>query len=1430
MSIKKLTIYGLWVLPALLFGQAGTGLKGDYFPNTTLTGPVALSRVDTTVNFEWGENAPANGVPADAFSVRWSGQIEAPVSGPITFATRSDDGVRLWVDGKQIIGRWMNHSDTRDQSPPITLVAGQKYNIQLEYYDNSGKSVIKLLWSYPGQGEQVVPQSRLSPTAIVPLTAPLITTRAWLSDQTLTASVNGYGPMERDRSNGEQGASDGRTLKIGDHSYARGIGVHARSELKLAIDPKWEVFKTVVGLDEEVSASGSVIFEVWLDGVMKFQSPMMRGTDPGLALIVPLAGAKELKLIVTDGGDGMSYDHADWADARFEGGEGNVYLSDLTWTSAVNGRGEPQKDRPVAASTGARVPAFFSLRSQTYNKGLGTFPTAEVKYNLDKKYERFLAVIGIDDTALGRGSAIFEVWSGGVMIYKSDILRGGMPGQPISLDVKGKSDLVLKLTDSGDGTSMDVADWADARLTPVTTTTAPPTDPTTTPGTPANLTATPGNAQVTLSWQKVSGATSYNVYRGTATNGQSSTPVATNVTATSYVNSGLTNGTTYFYKVKAVNSAGSGNASNEASATPSAGTPTPTPPGAPSSLSATAGNATVNLTWQAVSGATTYNVYRGTAANGQSTTPVATNLTGTTYSNTGLTNGTTYFYKVRAVNTAGAGNPSNEASATPIAPPPPVTVPVAPTGLTATGGNQQVVLTWTPVTGATTYNIYRGTATNGQSGTPVATNVTAATYTNTGLTNGTTYFYKVRAVNSAGTGPVSNEASARPAAEAPTTAPAGLTATAGNQRIVLSWQAVTGATSYTIYRGTASNGQGTTPIATNVTALTYTNTGLTNGTTYFYKVAAVNTGGTGPMSTEASTAPQTAPGRPLISATGGDGRVTFTWAAVPTATSYRLYRGTAANTYGTGPAVSDIVGTSYVDTGVTNGTGYFYRLAAVNSSGEGQRSEEVFATPSGPAPAPDPATLSAFRLVRQTSWGPRPGDVDRVKSIGRAAYLQEQFNQAPSVYPDSLYGNSVEDVQEYFMRLALSGNDQLRQRVAFALSKIWAVNAADVNRPDATITYYRIFMNRAFGNYRDLMTDMTLNPAMGRFLNMLNSKSEAVTNGPANENYPRELMQLFTMTPHRLNNDGSEQTAESYTEDDVKALARLFTGWTFGDGNATSVPTNTASDNWRVPMEAVERFHDVTAKQFLGVNFGPGRTAKQDLDLALDTIFQHPNVPPFVARSLITQLVTSNPSPGYISTVANAFINNGNGVRGDLQAVLLAIFNHPEANLGANPRGKLMEPVLFVISPLRTLNATVSDYPFMSDLAAEMGQKVLYPPSVFSYFSPNFKILNGALLGPEYQTLTSVTALGRANYIARILNADLNGSTNVDYGAFTSRADNAAALVDYVALVFQGGLISTEQRTAIISAVNNSLVSNQLERARTAIYLVLTAAQYQVER
>src|SRR5208283_874832 len=269
---------------------------------------------------------------------------------------------------------------------------------------------------------------------------------------------------------------------------------------------------------------------------------------------------------------------------------------------------------------------------------------------------------------------------------------------------------------------------------------------------PTGLTATAGNASVKLSWTASAGATSYNVYRGTTAGGESTTALATGITATSYTDTTASNGTIYYYKVAAVNAGGTSPLSSEVSATPE-----PSAPIAPTGLTATAGNASVKLSWTASGGATSYNVYRGTTASGEATPALATGITATSYTDTTASNGTIYYYKVAAVNAGGTSPLSSEVSATPGG-----SVPPVPRGLTAMAGDAEVTLIWAASSGATSYGLYRGTTPDGEGQTPIATGIVGTFYSDTGLTNGTTYYYKVAAVDSSGTSALSAQASATP--------------------------------------------------------------------------------------------------------------------------------------------------------------------------------------------------------------------------------------------------------------------------------------------------------------------------------------------------------------------------------------------------------------------------------------------------------------------------------------------------------------------------------------------------------------------------------------------------------------------------------------------------------------------------------------------
>ena len=449
------------------------------------------------------------------------------------------------------------------------------------------------------------------------------------------------------------------------------------------------------------------------------------------------------------------------------------------------------------------------------------------------------------------------------------------------------------------------------------------------PPAPTNLTATPGNAIVTLNWNASAGATSYTVYRGTVSGGETS--YASGITTNSYPDTGVTNGTTYYYKVTATNSGGTSGFSNEAFATPVS------PPPAPTSLTAVPGNARVTLNWNVSARATSYTVYRGTVSGGE--TSYANGITTNSYQDTGATNGATYYYKVTATNSGGTSGFSNEAFATPVSP------PLAPTSLTAAPGNARVTLNWNASAGATSYTVYRGTVSGGE--TSYASGITTNSHQDTGVTNGTTYYYKVTATNSGGTSGFSNEAFATPVSPPP--APTNLTATPGNAIVTLNWNISSGATSYTVYRGTASGGE--TSYASGITTNSYQDTGVTNGTTYYYKVTATNIGGTSGFSNEAFGTPVSPPAAPTsLTASPGNAIVTLNWNASTGATSYRVYRGAVSG--GETSYAGGITTTSYQDMAATNGRTYYYIVTATNSGGTSGFSNEAFATPIGPLPVP----------------------------------------------------------------------------------------------------------------------------------------------------------------------------------------------------------------------------------------------------------------------------------------------------------------------------------------------------------------------------------------------------------------------------------------------------------------------------------------------
>lgn len=447
---------------------------------------------------------------------------------------------------------------------------------------------------------------------------------------------------------------------------------------------------------------------------------------------------------------------------------------------------------------------------------------------------------------------------------------------------------------------------------------------------PSALTASAANSAVTLHWTASSNGTSYLVYQATSPGGESMTAVESGVTGSSVTISGLTNGTTYYFKVAAATPAGLSTPCTEASATPLA------PPAAVTGLQAAGGNGVITLAWNAAAGATAYTVYKGTVSGGETT--VATGVLSNGYLATALTNGVTYYFQVAATNSLYTGPKSMEVAAMAVSP------PSAPTGLAATAGDASVKLQWSASNLATSYTVHMGTGSGAESSIATLSGITGTSVTVTGLSDGITYYFKITAVNASGTSPYSNESSATPMVLP--VAVDNLSATAGDKQVTLNWSPAAGASSYSVFQGTHAGGESTSPVMSGVTGATAIVTGLTDGTAYYFTVAASNAAGVGAASNEASATPLAPPAVPSsLTATPGNGQVSLSWTASSGATAYDVYEGTRTGGESATPVLTVSSGTSVAVTGLSNGTAYYFKVAAVNSIATGAASQEASATP-----------------------------------------------------------------------------------------------------------------------------------------------------------------------------------------------------------------------------------------------------------------------------------------------------------------------------------------------------------------------------------------------------------------------------------------------------------------------------------------------------
>jgi uncharacterized protein (DUF1800 family) len=546
------------------------------------------------------------------------------------------------------------------------------------------------------------------------------------------------------------------------------------------------------------------------------------------------------------------------------------------------------------------------------------------------------------------------------------------------------------------------------------------------------------------------------------------------------------------------------------------------------------------------------------------------------------------------------------------------------------------------------------------------------------------------------------------------------------------------------------------------------------------------------------------------------------------------------------------------------------------------------AVPESQATKPDDA--GAVRFASQSSFGATTADVDQLKTIGLENWIDQQFRMPRSALGTHLdyvlaqfplpipSGTTVtmDPMYHSFWRQAVLAPDQLRQRVTFALSQITVISAADANLQDSPHTlasFLDLLADNAFGNYRDILQAVSTHPAMGQYLTALGNRGD---NGRTpDENYAREVMQLFSIGLFELNMDGTQKLTngapvETYGMDDIRGLAKVFTGWSWGN-TGTADPSNgrfagNPADPMRrvIPMQFYRQYHSPDAKVFLTANIAAGTDGVTARTTALDTLFNHPNVAPFIGRQLIQRLVTSNPSPQYVQRVATAFANGrytspsgvytvGAGQRGDMKATIAAVLLDTEARssstMAQDDWGKLREPVLRIAALLRGFEATSQSPGQQFRIAVidnQMAQTPMRSPTVFNFYRPgyvppNTTIANRGLVAPEFQIANEVSVATYANtlqnWIPNGFGSTFTGQTGPDI-RITATAARAMAtdvnkLVDHVALMLTANTMSTPTRDAIRTAVGSipaTATNATTNRVNLALFMTMTSPDFLVQK
>src|SRR5499427_2259612 len=490
----------------------------------------------------------------------------------------------------------------------------------------------------------------------------------------------------------------------------------------------------------------------------------------------------------------------------------------------------------------------------------------------------------------------------------------------------------------------------------------------------------------------------------------------------------------------------------------------------------------------------------------------------------------------------------------------------------------------------------------------------------------------------------------------------------------------------------------------------------------------------------------------------------------------------------------------------------------------------------GGTPPPMLSDTQASRFLSQSAIGYSHTDITSVSISGIDAWLTAQFAMArPQQFWDFLVANNyavsanvntLNGFDPMIWSQLMGGSDILRQRVGLALLDQWVVSIdgfASGWRPFVMAAYLDVLWDSAFGNYRDLMEGVSTSVGMGLYLTFLGSvKANPATGSIPDENYARELMQLFTIGLYQLNMDGTlvmsgGNPVPTYTQTDVSQGARVWTGYTFANTD------NTTPNRMQLPMAINAAQHETGATSFLGISIPAGADGATARAMALDGLFNHPNLPPFVSKQLIQHLVTSNPSPAYVARVAAVFANNGSGVRGDMKSVISAILTDNEARddtqVTSTSFGKLREPVTRLVQWARAFNVTspTNLWPFgnVSSSANRIGEGPGHAPSVFNWFRPGYTppgttIASNGRVAPEFQITNEPSMFAYINYLQSVI-VNGAGEAKANYSSLATIGSDSQALLDELNLVLAAGQISdttiAQMKAALdtIPATNNRI-------------------------